>query len=216
MTAYKLTNQNMTTYNDTKWEVGVKKTTDGSGELCGPGWLHCYDDPVLAIMLNPIHAKIDNPRLWLVEVGGDSKHDRGLKIGYTEMTLVEERPVPKVSTGQRIYFSILCAKEVYKDATWNVWADGWLSAVDRSAAYAHDAAYSAYAAYSASSAAAAYAANANAAYAAYAAANAANANAAYAANAANANAAYAANAAADTTDLIALAHRAMAEYKEAV
>ena len=56
MIGYKLTNENHETYNGTKWGPGVTHETDGHGELCGSGWLHYYDDPLLAVLLNPIHA----------------------------------------------------------------------------------------------------------------------------------------------------------------
>lgn len=122
----KLTCQDMTTYNGTKWEIGVWKETDGSGDMCGLGWLHCYDDPLLAVLHNPIHADIDNPRLWEIEVDGERKTD-GLKSAYTRMRLVEEIPLPDITMTQRVAYAILCAKEVCTDTTWNAWADNWLS-----------------------------------------------------------------------------------------
>ena len=85
---YKFTDQNMQTHGGCQWVLGEKKTTSGEGELCGPGWLHCYADPLLAVLLNPIHADYENPRLFRARVGRKSKHDHGLKSGYTKMTLI--------------------------------------------------------------------------------------------------------------------------------
>ena len=133
---YKLTEQNMTTHGGFRWEIGKQATASGKGELCGPGWLHCYSDPLLAVLLNPIHAGIRNPRLFRAEASGESKHDHGLKSGYTKMTLVEEIPVPDVTTEQRVRFGILCSTKVYNDPTYTSWAGGWLSGKDRSAAAA--------------------------------------------------------------------------------
>ena len=56
MKGYKLTNQEMQTHNGFQWELGEWQETSGEGGLCGPGWLHYYSDPLLAVLLNPIHA----------------------------------------------------------------------------------------------------------------------------------------------------------------
>lgn len=42
---YKLTTRELTTHNGFKCEIGKTYKTDGAGELCGPGWLHCYTSP---------------------------------------------------------------------------------------------------------------------------------------------------------------------------
>lgn len=143
---YKLTDQNMQTHRGCQWVLGEKKTTSGEGELCGPGWLHCYADPLLAVLLNPIHADYKNPRLFRARVGRKSKHDHGLKSGYTKMTLIEEIPVPAISTAQRVRFAILCAMKVYQDPGFVQWGETWLSGKDRSAEAAEAAAEAAWAA----------------------------------------------------------------------
>ena len=141
----KLTTQDMTTHNGTKWEIGEWKETDGSGDMCGPGWLHCYDDPLLAVLHNPIHADIDNPRMWEIEVDGERKTD-SLKSAYTRMRLVREIPIPEISTTQKVAYAILCAKKVCKDTTWLSWANSWLSGKYRTAEAAEAAAAAAWAA----------------------------------------------------------------------
>jgi len=142
-TIYKLTDQSMQTYNGFQWTMNNTETADGEGDLCGPGFLHAYTDPLLAVLLNPIHAGIENPRLFRAE-GTIKKTDHGLKVGCTEMTLTEELPLPVITTTQRVAFGILCAKEVYKDAGWTRWADNWLSGKDRTAARAARAAWAAW------------------------------------------------------------------------
>jgi hypothetical protein len=190
MRVYKLTDENMRTYGNCQWKIGEWKKTDGKGELCGPGWLHCYSSPLLAILLNPIHADFDSPRLFIAETKGRGKHDKGLKSGYSEMRLIKEIAIPKITLTQKVAFGILCAKEVYKDQSWNNWANKRLNGKDRSDNAAANAAYAAYAAHAANATANAAAANAAhaAAYAAhdaYAATNAAAYAATNAANAAN-------------------------------
>lgn len=66
----KLTDQNIRTYHGFQWTVGWWVETSGKGALCGPGWLHGYDDLLLALFLNPIHAHIQNPRTWRAETTG--------------------------------------------------------------------------------------------------------------------------------------------------
>ena len=132
-TIYKLTDQNMQTHNGYQWALGETRTASGEGGLCGPGFLHGYTDPLLAVLLNPIHANITNPRLFRGE-GTVAKTDHGLKIGCTEMTLTEEMEPPAINTVQRVAFGILCAKEINKDEAWGKWADDWLSGKDRTEA----------------------------------------------------------------------------------
>ena len=148
---YKFTDQNMQTHGGCQWVLGEKKTTSGEGELCGPGWLHCYADPLLAVLLNPIHTDYENPRLFRARVGRKSKHDHGLKSGYTKMTLIEEIPVPAISTAQRVRFAILCAMKVYQDPGFVQWGENWLSGKDRSAEAAAEAVRAARAAADAAS-----------------------------------------------------------------
>ena len=129
----KLTDQDMKTHNGFQWELGVPaKPLTGEGGLCSPGFYHCYTHPLLAVLLNPIHARIENPRLFLIEDGGKSLNDNGLKMGFTEMTLVEEIPLPVITTEQRVRFAIYCALEVYDDSNFKTWAKNWLSGVDKS------------------------------------------------------------------------------------
>jgi hypothetical protein len=209
--AYKLTDANMQTYDNTQWVLREFKETSGQGNLCSEGWLHYYSDAKLAAFLNPIHANFAAPRLFEIEVAESIKSDRGLKYGCTRMRLVQELQFIKPTQEQCVKFGILCALEVCKEASFVKWANGWLDGTDRSiesaraAATAAAAAYAAYAAARAAAWAAAWAADA--AGAADAAAWAAEA-AAWAARVAD----YAATAAAragGTLDLVALAHKAM-------
>jgi len=132
MIVYKLTDQNLQTHGGYQWEPGVARETDGNGDLCGPGWLHYYHDPLLAVLLNPIHADIEDPILWEAEAEGLHKDDQGLKGGCTKLTLLRQIDLPQITTEQRIRFGILCAKAVCADPAWNKWADRWLSGADMS------------------------------------------------------------------------------------
>ena len=133
----KLTTQTLTTHNGFQWELGKPAPElSGEGGLCGPGYYHCYTHPLLAVLLNPIHADFKNPRLFLIEAGGVSAGDHGLKMGFTRMKLTEEISLPEFTTNQHIAFGIYCALEVCKDEGFKTWAENWLSGKDRSQAAA--------------------------------------------------------------------------------
>jgi hypothetical protein len=162
MKFYKLLTQDMTSHKDTKWELNIPITITKEGiEMCSDQVLHCYNHPLLAVLLNPSHANIINPRLFEIEVDAIVNTD-GLKYASKSQTLIKELTIPEITTEQRIEFAIRVVKLVYKDTKWNTWADNWLDKSDRTkksarAAYAANAAASAAAwAASASDAAADY------------------------------------------------------------
>jgi hypothetical protein len=136
MIKYKLTDRNMQTRNNFQWELGKLYEVKGEGDLCTNGWFHFYDNPELAVLLNPIHANINNPRLFEAEVSGKHKDNMGLKYGWQKARLVRELPAPKFTENQVVAFGIYCAKEVYKNADFSEWANNWLSGKDRTAAAA--------------------------------------------------------------------------------
>ena len=131
-TVYKLTTQSITTYNDYKWVVGKWNTTSGKGELCGPGWLHHYSSPLIAILHNPIHADYTDPVLWFAEACGEHLDDRGVKGGSTKLRLLDRIPLPVFTDIQCVAYAIYCALEVYDDPQYIIWAMNYLSGADRS------------------------------------------------------------------------------------
>lgn len=130
-TVYKLTDEHGQTHGGTQWGENVTHTAPGRGDLCGPGWIHAYSDPLLAVLLNPIHAGFEHPRLWECEADV-GKDDHGCELGCTSLTTLRELPLPEVTTEQRVRFAILAAKQVCTDERWLAWAEGWLSGQDRS------------------------------------------------------------------------------------
>jgi len=215
MKAYKLTEQDNTTYyHSMTWKEGITHEVKKKGRrLCSDQVIHAYRSPELAILMNPAHANINNPKLWACEVS-DPVADDGIKIGVKRCTTIREIEIPIITTVNKMVFAILCAKEVYKEKSWSDWADRWLRGVDRTSAAAHAACAAAHAAHAADNAAdnaadyaAAHAACA-ADYAAYAAAHAAHAAdyAAYAADYAAYAAAHAACAAAYAAYAACAAH----------
>jgi hypothetical protein len=179
MKLYKLTDRNNKTrageYNECQWGENITHSGTGVGALCGPGYIHAYTDPLLAVLFNPIHANIKHPVGWECE-GNVAINDRGIKVGCVTLTTVRVIELPIVTTSQRVAIGILCALGVYKDSIFVHWANAWLDGTDRTAnAAANAAAHARIAAAHARIAAAHAAANAAiaAADAADAAANAA-------------------------------------------
>ncbi len=168
----KLTDSKDKTRNNTQWGENITHTTNGKGGLCTNGWIHYYDSPLLAVLLNPIHGNFKNPHLWKVKVGEKTKKDNGLKFGSVSVTTIYRIELPKISTEQRIIFGILCSMAVYKNKKFTQWGKHWIDGTDRSWAAAWAAAEAAEAAARASARASARAA-AKAAWAARASARAA-------------------------------------------
>jgi hypothetical protein len=141
MKKYKLTDQKMRTYGGCQWELNIPIQTHGnSTKLCNDAWLHYYHHPLLAVLLNPIHAKITNPRLFEVKALGKHLDNNGLKGGCNKMTLIKELKLPEITINQKIAFAILCSLEVYKEPNFVLWANNWLKGVNRSCAAARAAA----------------------------------------------------------------------------
>ena len=172
---YKLVSQTYTTQNATLWRdahgkwLTVSASGEGSG-LCTPGVIHFYDHPVLAVLFNPLHAEIDNPRLLKIRTSRPVAHD-GLKGGCKSACAVAELQVPPISRAQLIEFAIRVALHVYEEPTFRKWAHGWLTRRDRSSAAASAAHACAYAATAAASDYASAAASDYASAAAYSAAS---------------------------------------------
>ena len=237
MELYKLTNKNGCTQGNTQWGIGVThelKATE-KPRLCTKDVLHAYKNINLALLLNPNHANISNPKIWEAE-GKIVVEDYG-KVGCFKLTTTKELSCPdwyiddKKRRRVQVQFAVLCAESVlhiyenqYPDDNRPrkaiETAQNYLKKPSNAAAYAakaaNAAAYAAKAAYEAAKATKAayeayeaYAAKA-AAYAAYAAAYAAKATkAAYAAYEAANAVAYAAKAANVEIDFCALADQAV-------
>ena len=174
--AYKLLSQDMKSYDNTEWKLNeIKEKSDKSKiKMCSSDVFHCYAHPILAILFNPIHADIENPRLFKIKIDGICNEDATKQASHSQM-LYRELPIPEITLNQKIAFGIYCALTTCKEEGFIAWAYNWMSGIDRSVDAAYAAAHDADAANAAAAAAnaAAYAAAAAYVYdAAYAADNA--------------------------------------------
>jgi hypothetical protein len=174
MPIYKITDAEDKSYGGCRWGENVTHTADGEGELCTEHWIHAYTDPLLAVMMNPVHGDYALASAHLWECEGVVGKDDGTKLGCTSLTTLKRIELPAVTTEQRLRFGILCAREVCHENSFIAWSDAWLSGRDRSeaAAWAAAEAWAAWAAEAARAAAEAWAAEAARAAAAAAAAEA--------------------------------------------
>ncbi len=118
MKLYKFTEQDATTYEkSTLWGEGVthKKEKKDNPNLCSSDVIHAYKNLNLGLLLNPIHADIQKPRIWEAK-GVVVAKDFG-KVGCFSLTTVKEIDTPEwVKSDKvlfvRIQFAILCAEAV--------------------------------------------------------------------------------------------------------
>ena len=118
MKIYKLTNQNGNTQNNTNWipKTTHEKQSCDNPELCSADVYHAYTNANLALLLNPIHADISNPRMF--ECSGDIVVSDWGKVGCFKMTSKKELQMPTWYTNRetrkqvQVMFAILCAESV--------------------------------------------------------------------------------------------------------
>lgn len=132
MTYYKLTDSNHQTRGGCQWGTGVTHETDGRGKLFGPGWIHVYTDPLLAVMIAPMHKVSHYTVMWECKCCGHIKTNDLMATGFTRVTTLRIVPSPVVTTAQRVRFGILAALMVYDDKYFVEWAYRWLNGLDRS------------------------------------------------------------------------------------
>lgn len=134
MLVYKLTHGDLTTYNGFRWRRNHKRAVPKklrSTKLCTNGVIHAYASPELAWFMDPIHGNYgEGALLWEAETAKIVADD-GLKIGVHDLRLVRQLTCPIPTVVQRVRFGILCAKQVYRNKSWNHWADRWLSGENR-------------------------------------------------------------------------------------
>lgn len=134
MKLYKLTDALDRTHGGMQWGEGVRHRVRGKDGLCSSSWLHAYESPLMAVVMDLQHARyLPTGHLWEAEGGGASLRDGGLKIGVASLTTLRRIAIPEISTAARVRWAILCAWEVCTDPTWRRWAAAWLAGADRAA-----------------------------------------------------------------------------------
>lgn len=126
---YKLTNELDKTRNETQWGPGISHKATGPGtDLCSNAYIHAYESPELAIIMNPVHADFWNPHLW--KARGVIKISDGTKCGCKSIMTIKRIPIPIVTDEQKIKFGILAALEVCEDPYFVKWTNDWLNGLN--------------------------------------------------------------------------------------
>lgn len=121
MKLYKLTEQDYTTYyKSMTWKIGEtnKVIEKENPQMCSGDVIHAYKNKNLALLLNPIHADIKNPKLLECE-GNIIVEDYG-KCGVFELTPTKKLSYPVWYKNEEkrkdvcIMFEILCSESVLK------------------------------------------------------------------------------------------------------
>jgi len=132
MLLYKLTNSEGYTRGATYWEVGVTHTLMPcqNPKLCSGDVFHAYTSPLLAALLNHVHADYCNPQCFTCE--GTVAVSDGTKVGCFSLEVLGTFSLPQVTRVQAVAFHILCGLQVCKIPRFVHWAERWLCAADRS------------------------------------------------------------------------------------
>lgn len=114
---YKFLTSRKESYAGTRWEIGKWKKVDGKVKrLCSSSWLHCYCDPILAVLHDRIHGAYmeysTGCKLYEVEVKGKSLTEGQIKEGWTEMRVKRQISIPKITLEIRLRYAIMCAIKV--------------------------------------------------------------------------------------------------------
>jgi hypothetical protein len=118
MKLYKLTERDYTTYHGSmEWGEGItnKVKPCENPSMCSSDVIHAYTDLNLALLLNPIHADINNPRIF--EASGKIVISDWDKCGVFKLTTKKEIDTPEWYKSDKkndviIMFAILCAESV--------------------------------------------------------------------------------------------------------
>lgn len=126
MIKYAVTNQSMECEDQKTWKLNEVV------EYKNPNLFHVYYHcPEMANLVCPNVQGIVNPRIFRADCG-EGSHKNILYGRTNEMTLLVEIVPTEYTISQRVAFAILCAKMVYFDIYWDLWADRWLENIDRS------------------------------------------------------------------------------------
>ena len=131
--------------NEIRWQVGEWHEAVGNGGLCTAGVIHAYRSPLLAMLLNPVHAAYTNPQLWCCEAETVVEENAD-KVGVRRLRVMTNVPVPELTSAARVRFALRCALAVYSAPDFVKWAQDWLSGNDRTEAAAWAAVWAARAA----------------------------------------------------------------------
>lgn len=87
--------------NEKQWGEGVKHRATGDKRkgLCSDAYIHAYEHPIIALIMNPVHANFHNPLLWEAQGRIIVRSDDG-KVGCRSLTTIKRIEKPKIILSQ--------------------------------------------------------------------------------------------------------------------
>lgn len=132
MKVFKLTNTRGQTHRATQWGRNITHNAPSKcPELCSNGWIHFYTDPILAVLMNPIHGNFRPPLLWEADTLNSEMKLECLKGGARTLRTDNCIPLPDITLQQKVAFGILCVLKVCQEPDFKSWASRWLDDADR-------------------------------------------------------------------------------------
>jgi len=91
--------------------------TNGEGNLCGPGWIHAYEHPALALFHDMLHSDyLPDALFFQCEAVGEIKRDGFLKLGTTKLIVQEQLTIRTVTAVERAKYASYAALEYIESA----------------------------------------------------------------------------------------------------
>lgn len=100
------------------------KSTPRAKSIYAPGWIHACPHP---LFVKIVGLRYDKPRLWRAEGCGQIT-DAGIRLGFSELTTLEEIPLPTLSVRAAARFAIYNALVCCKSDKFQKEAHEWLLA----------------------------------------------------------------------------------------
>ena len=119
--------------NELTWAVGVEHKTAGTGRrLCTADVIHAYEHPLIAVLMNPVHAMFNPATMRLFVAEGEVVARDAFNCGVHSLKITEEISIPTLPLEFMVLLAIWAARHTCLDDSWNQWAENWLNNQNRS------------------------------------------------------------------------------------
>ena len=112
---YKLTDEQGRTRagedNELTWAVGVEHKTAGTGtQLCTADVIHAYEHPLIAVLMNPVHAMLNPATMRLFVAEGEVVARDAFNCGVHSLKITEEISIPTLPLEFMVLLAIWAAR----------------------------------------------------------------------------------------------------------
>ena len=93
--------------------------TGEAADIFGDAYFIYYNDPQIALMMNPLHFNFSNPLVWNCSVSGEIKTGIvNLYSGAKEITYIDTTGITELSESQKVAFGITCYQQLANNVDW--------------------------------------------------------------------------------------------------